>query len=459
MTSTVLNQIICDKKAWLNARRARQPLTSFQPLVQPAARDFYQAVSGKHTAFILECKKASPSKGILRADFDVVAIANVYREFATVVSVLTDETWFQGDYSFLAQVSCTIRQPILCKDFIIDAYQLWLARYYQADAVLLMLSVLDDQQYSALAALAHHLNMGVLTEVSTPAELDRALALHARVIGINNRNLHDLSIDMDKCRQLAPRVPAHVTLISESGIQCWQQLCQLRRYVHGFLIGSALMAERSLPFALRRLIFGEHKVCGLTRAQDAQAAYSAGACWGGLIFVAHSPRNVTLQPAKAIVDAAPLRYVGVFCNAPIEDIVACRRCLVLDAIQLHGDETSEYVAQLRQALPAETAIWKAFKVQAALPPRNWPNVDRYLLDNAAGGSGTCFDWSLLVGADLTDVIVAGGLNEVNCVDAVRRGAIRLDFNSGVEREPGIKDANKLNAVFHKLRELSLEVEQ
>ena len=166
--------------------------------------------------------------------------------------MLTDEKYFQGSFDFLPIVSQIAPQPILCKDFIIDPYQIYLARYYQADACLLMLSVLDDEQYRQLAAVAHSLEMGVLTEVSNEEELERAIALGAKVVGINNRDLRDLSIDLNRTRELAPKLGHNVTVISESGINTYAQVRELSHFTNGFLIGSALMAHDDLNAAVRR---------------------------------------------------------------------------------------------------------------------------------------------------------------------------------------------------------------
>ncbi|ALB66973.1 Indole-3-glycerol phosphate synthase / Phosphoribosylanthranilate isomerase [Cronobacter dublinensis 1210] len=448
---TVLAKIVADKALWVEARKAQQPLASFQNEIVPSARRFYDALQGARTAFILECKKASPSKGVIREDFDPARIAAVYKHHASVISVLTDEKYFQGSVEFLPIVSAIAHQPVLCKDFIIDPYQIYLARFYQADACLLMLSVLDDDQYRQLAAVAHSLSMGVLTEVSNEEELERAIRLEAKVVGINNRDLRDLSIDLNRTRELAPRLGHGVTVISESGIHTYGQVRELSRFANGFLIGSALMEHDDLETAVRQVLLGENKVCGLTRPQDAQSAWEAGAVLGGLIFVPSSPRAVTDEQARAVIDAAPLRYVGVFRDAPLDDIAAKAQQLALSAVQLHGDEDQTYISALRASLPATTAIWKAQSVSHALPARNLQYVDRYVLDNGQGGSGVQFDWSLLEGQSLNDVMLAGGLGADNCVQAAQLGCAGLDFNSGVESAPGIKDSDKLAAIFRTLR--------
>jgi len=448
---TVLAKIVADKAIWVEARKAQQPLASFQNDIVPSERHFYDALRGARTAFILECKKASPSKGVIRDDFDPARIAEVYKHHASAISVLTDEKYFQGSFDFLPVVSQIAPQPVLCKDFIIDAYQIYLARFYQADACLLMLSVLDDEQYRQLAAVAHSLNMGVLTEVSNEEELERAIALEAKVVGINNRDLRDLSIDLDRTRQLAPRLGAGVTVISESGINSYAQVRELSHFASGFLIGSALMGQDDLNAAVRSVLLGENKVCGLTRPEDASAAYEAGAIFGGLIFAASSPRVVTPEQAQAVMAGAPLRYVGVFRDNPVQDVVTLAETLSLSAVQLHGSEDQSYINTLRAALPESVAIWKALSVAHSLPVRDLHYVDRYLFDNGQGGSGQRFDWSLLKGQDLDNVLLAGGLAADNCVEAAKLGCRGLDFNSGVESAPGIKDSNKLAAVFKTLR--------
>jgi len=448
---TVLAKIVADKAVWVAARKEQQPLASFQNDVVPSMRSFYDALQGTRTAFILECKKASPSKGVIRNDFDPARIAGVYKHHASAISVLTDEKYFQGSFDFLPIVSAIAPQPILCKDFIIDPYQIYLARHYQADACLLMLSVLDDEQYRQLAAVAHSLKMGVLTEVSNEEELQRAIALEAKVVGINNRDLRDLSIDLNRTRQLAPRLGNSVTVISESGINTYAQVRELSHFANGFLIGSALMSHDDLDAAVKRVLLGENKVCGLTRAEDARAAHEAGAIYGGLIFVASSPRAVSDEQAQAVMQGAPLQYVGVFRNAPVEDVVAKAKALALSAVQLHGSEDQAYIDALRAVLPAQTQIWKALSVSDTLPPRNLQQVDKYLFDNGQGGSGQSFDWSLLTGEPLDNVLLAGGLSADNCVQAAKTGCAGLDFNSGVESEPGIKDASKLASVFRTLR--------
>ncbi|EKT56220.1 bifunctional indole-3-glycerol-phosphate synthase TrpC/phosphoribosylanthranilate isomerase TrpF [Providencia sneebia] len=448
MKATVLQKIVDDKVTYLAERKAKQPLDSFLNEVKPTERHFYDALSAKRPVFILECKKASPSKGLIRDDFDPAMIANAYAPYAAAISVLTDEKYFQGNMEYLTIVSQTVKQPVLCKDFIIDEYQIYLARYYQADAILLMLSVLDDEQYLALAKVAHQLNMGVLTEASNEEELQRAIKLKARVVGINNRDLRDLSIDLNRTKILAPKLPEGTIVISESGILRHQHIQFLAPFVNGFLIGSAIMEQENIDVALKKLFIGEHKVCGLTRVQDAKTALCAGATYGGLIFAESSPRKVTLSQASQIIHSTPLQYVGVFRNQSIDFIVHIAEQLALSAVQLHGDEDASYIGELRLRLPKHCEIWKAINMaQPNMTQYDGQPIDLLLLDNGTGGTGKTFDWSIIPESSQYRLMVAGGLNEHNCQQASQLLCNGLDFNSGVEIEPGIKCERKINQVF------------
>ena len=462
---TILQKIVLDKAQWVKAKETEFPLSQFKQNVQKSDRSFYDALAkGTHQkpAYILECKKASPSKGLIRAEFNLEDIANVYKHYATAVSVLTDEKYFQGNFEFLPLVRGIISQPVLCKDFMISEYQVYLARYYQADAILLMLSVVNDETYRVLADLAHSLGMGVLTETSNEKEFERALALGAKIIGVNNRNLHDLTVDLNRVVELtkkyADRIPADVRIISESGIYNHKQIRQLQKVAHGFLIGSSLMGNQDLNNAVRSVIFGENKVCGLTRAQDVKIVYENGALYGGLIFVEHSKRYVSLRQAQELVTAAPLRFVGVFQNQEIDFIVKIANQLQLYAVQLHGAETEAFITALRQQLPKNRQIWKAISInteaQSAVDFTDDLNVDRYIFDsqtaNQQGGTGKTFDWSLIPENLKHKIILAGGISPNNVEQAIQQNCLGLDLNSGIESSAGVKDQEKVRLVFEKI---------
>ncbi len=456
----VLARIVAHKRVEVARLKQQQPLADFMPQIVGSARDFLAALQQQGARFILECKKASPSKGLIRADFNLQELAQVYGQYADCISVLTDESFFQGSYDYLRTMRSLVDKPLLHKDFIIDPYQIYLGRHCGADAVLLMLSVLNDDEYRELANTAAQLNMTVLTEVSNSEETERAVALGAKLIGINNRDLRDLSTDLTTSFTLAKLIPADRTIVSESGIYSNQQVRHLSQVASAFLVGSSLMAQTDLAAATRALVLGEHKVCGLTRQEDAVAAYNSGACYGGLIFYPPSPRYVSPQQAAKVQQGAALKFVGVFVNADISQVAELAHNLHLSAVQLHGDEDDSYIHQLKPLLPASCQVWKAYRVKDTLPLFS-PLADRILLDayhpQQPGGSGLSFDWQLLSGRDsVQPIMLAGGLNSENCTLALTLPVAGLDFNSGLETAPGIKDAAKIQHAFSQIRDFHYE---
>lgn len=456
--SNILGQIVDHKRTEVAERKTQYPLSAFIDGIEPTKKSFYQALKDADVGYIFECKKASPSKGLIRPDFDLDAICSVYTQYASCISVLTDERYFQGSFDYLRKVTGMVEQPVICKDFFIDTYQVYLARSNGADAILLMLSVLDDHQYRELATLAQSFNMSILTEVSNEEEMHRALALEADIIGINNRNLRDLSTDTARTFELVQLIPQdrreELVVISESGIYHHQQVKDISRVADGFLVGSSLMAQDDIDKACRKLVFGEHKICGLGKPEDAVAAYQGGATFGGLIFFHKSPRNVNVQTAEQIVAAAPLDFVGVFVNEEIKKVAGIAEGLNLAAVQLHGSEDNAYIAELRAVLPKSCQIFKAKAVQDMLPVFD-EAVDRFVLDTyhqvLPGGSGKTFDWTLLEQLPQDKLfMLAGGLNPDNINDAARQVCVGLDINSGVEDAPGVKNADKIKQILSKI---------
>jgi indole-3-glycerol phosphate synthase/phosphoribosylanthranilate isomerase len=465
LQDTILGQIIDDKIEWVKNRKLEQPLIQFKDQLVDSDRHFYDALDQQESVFILECKKASPSKGLIRTEFDLDLIANVYKNHASAISVLADEKYFQGSFDYITKVRDIVTQPVICKDFIVDTYQIYLARHYKADAILLMLSVLDDDAYQAYRDTAHSLNMGVLTEISNEEERLRAVALGAKVIGINNRNLRDMSIDLNRTKALAEKIPADRIVISESGIYNHSQVVELSKYANGFLVGSSIMSQDDIDLACRKLILGENKVCGLTHAYQAANVYKAGAIYGGLIFVDTSSRFVDTEEARLVMLGAPLKYVGVFQNEDPELIAYTVKQLGLSVVQLHGNETPKDVKTLRNLLPQTgpkaCQIWKAHGVSQTLPDFEKFNVEKHLLDtrigNKIGGTGKVFDWSLLKNSkvDKNSILLAGGLTPENAREAALIGVSGLDFNSGLESAPGKKDPEKISHAFREIKKTML----
>lgn len=449
--NSVLKKIVKYKIDWVNINKKIMPLEKFHYKIQKSNKEFYNKLKYKNKFFILECKKSSPSSGIIRNNFNLKEIIKVYEQYATIISVLTDEKYFCGNFNFLLKTSKLTNLPILCKDFIIDEWQIYLARFYQADAILLMLSILNNDDYYRFAKIAHYLNMGVVTEIINKEELYRAINLKAKVIDINNRNLHDLSIDFNRTKKLSLLLPKNVKIISASGINNHNQIRKLSKYVDGFLIGSSLMLEKNLNIGIRKILFGENKVCGLSNLKDAQASFNAGAIYGGLIFIPKSLRYIDINKCINIIEKSNLQFVGVFYNAEINKVVSIVKYLNLDIVQLHGQENISYINKLKELIPDTCLIWKVFDMNIYQPNYNISEklVSRIVLDNG-GGTGKTFNWSLINKKFLKKIILSGGLSIFNCVEAIKLGCSGLDFNSKIEISPGIKDHKKLFKLFGKI---------
>ncbi len=253
----ILTEIIAHKHAEVAARRDKRPLAAVRRDAEAAspARSFAGAVARARPAVIAEIKRASPSAGLIRADFDPGAIAASYENAgATALSVLTDEGFFQGADSHLVTARAATRLPALRKDFIVDPYQVYESRALGADCLLLIAAALDPGQLAALAALAADIGVDVLVEVHDRHELDLALTLNPPLVGINNRDLRTFTTSLDTTLGLLGGIPDGVTVVTESGIHDREDVGRLRAAgVHAFLVGTAFMRERDPGAALGRL--------------------------------------------------------------------------------------------------------------------------------------------------------------------------------------------------------------
>ncbi len=462
MSENILAEIVANKRRELQVRKNLTSLDFLKNSVKPSDKSFYDALNNDLSDFIFECKKASPSRGLIREDYNLEEIIDTYKDFASAISVLTDNKYFKGSFAHLSQVSQQVEQPVLCKDFFIDIYQVYEACHYGADAILLMLSVVNDDEYRLLANVAEELSLDVLTEVHDEIELERAIQLNAKIIGINNRNLKDLSIDIATTEKLSQLVPDEIRnkclLISESGIKNHQDVKRLAPIVSGFLVGSSIMSEDNIRKQCKKLIYGLTKICGLTSQKDALAAFDNGAVYGGLIFHPASPRYVSPETALDIIKQVHLDYVGVFVNEPLDNLADIVLKLDLKILQLHGDESTDYINSLKERLP-HCEIWKAISVKTKstlteLDLESSTHIDRFLLDThdakQRGGSGRQFDWKVLNRVNKENIILAGGLNIDNLDTAKKHNTFALDINSGAEESPGKKSNDLLNKLFKKL---------
>lgn len=466
-----------------------------------------------------EIKRASPSKGDIDIDANAAQQALLYaRGGASVISVLTEPKWFKGHLEDLRAARDAIahlpnRPALLRKDFIIDSYQIDEARLYGADTVLLIVAMLTEAQLFDLYAYARSLGMEPLVEVNNTAEMAVARKLGARVVGVNNRNLHDFVVDLETTSKLAVGLDESMTLCALSGITGRQDVVKYATEgVKAVLVGEALMraadkgafidalrgrgagAVRDTDTAQaaadrRRLV----KICGTRTVEGALAAAEAGADLIGIILVPGRRRTVDVATARAIVEAVRSRrstqppssdaadgasekklpedaswfdlqlhglrqsrrplVVGVFQNQPLEHVLRVRAEAELDVVQLHGDEPLDWA----RLIPG--TVFRAFSPQErGLAQQGMHALP--LIDGAAGdvkgGTGETVDWTAAakVVRDNGNLpcLLAGGLNPENVADAIRAtGAAGVDVSSGVETD-GVQDPAKIAAFVRAARE-------
>ena len=435
----VLGQIVAHKRTEVADRLANFDASG----VEPTRRSLRAALAQPGARFVMEVKRASPSGH--RSAHSVETAIRAYAGVADGVSVLTDAKYFGGSFEALRTVRAAYDGPILAKDFVLGAAQVAEARLHGADAVLCMMSVLDDDAARAVLAEAGRLRMDVLVEVHDETELARALGLGATLVGINNRDLKSLTTDLAVTERLSALVPEGVTLVSESGIASRADVERLGAYADAFLVGSSLMASADMFEAARALVFGRVKICGLTRSQDIAASAAAGATHAGLILVADTPRALCVEQAGPLADDARahgLKPVGVFRDTEEAEVAAAADRLGLAAVQLHGSESPEQVAELRQSFSGE--IWTAGFTERG--------GDRLLFDAPGGGTGEACDWGAVRAHPAkATAFLAGGIEADNARAAQATGVHGLDASSRLEAAPGIKDHAKLQAMFGALR--------
>ena len=259
--SDILNKILETKRGEVAAAQANTALAAMQALAEsaPKTRDFVGAIRAKiavgKAAVIAEIKKASPSKGVIRTDFKPAEIAKSYEQGgAACLSVLTDEQYFQGSVEYLKQARTACKLPVLRKDFMIDAYQVYEARAMGADCILLIAAAIDLAKMRELESIAHKLGMAVLVEVHNGEELTLALQLETPLLGINNRNLRTFDVTLDTTLELLPHIPQGKIVVTESGIFTSEDVKLMRNNnVHTFLVGEAFMRQNDPGAELKKV--------------------------------------------------------------------------------------------------------------------------------------------------------------------------------------------------------------
>ena len=257
----ILNRIVADNLRELETRKLSFPLEELKrvALEQPPPLDFASALRGDRVKLIAEVKKASPSRGVIRSDFNPVEIAQTYASNgASAISVLTEPRYFQGSLNHLKGIRDVLgnkRLPLLRKDFLCDPYQVYESRAYGADSLLLIATILRPEKLEELLRLSHELNMSCLVEVHSEAEVEIALRSRARIIGINNRDLRTFAVDLTVTKRLRPLIPSDIIVVSESGIKDRSDMVKLRKWgVDAVLIGESLLSAPDITAKMKELL-------------------------------------------------------------------------------------------------------------------------------------------------------------------------------------------------------------
>ena len=429
---------------------------------------FEAALRQQDFNFICEVKKASPSKGIIAEHFPYLDIAKEYEVAgAAAISVLTEPDFFKGDKKYLQEIASTVKIPVLRKDFIIDEYQIYQAKVWGASAILLICACLDVPTLTKFRKLADSLGLSSLVEAHDEQEVQMAIDCGARIIGVNNRNLKDFTVDVQNSVRLRNLVQDDVIFVSESGLETPEDI----QVLWDNNIGVALMGETFMrsPNKVEKLayLYGptyytpKIKICGISKVETIPAIVDAKPDYMGLVF-APSKRQVTVEQAKILVEELHKQYkiktVGVFVNETVENLLKIAEDVKLDVIQLHGDEDESFIQILKEQSNVE--VWKAVQVRGAEDAEKWidSSADMLLFDayhkDERGGTGEVFDWSSLDEFE-RPFMLAGGIDSTNVARAIR--TVRpygIDISSGIETN-GVKDNEKMKAFTNIVRTIAL----
>lgn len=464
----ILDQIVERTRIDLEARKQEVSLQEIQERAMelPAPRDALAALRKQNRVHVIaEVKRASPSKGLLAPDFDPVGLAQTYEQSgASVISVLTEPHFFQGSPSYLSAIKQAVRLPVLCKDFLFEEYQVYEARSWGADLILLICAILDDRQLRHLMDVAHSLGMNCLVEAHNAEEVQRAVEAGARIIGVNSRDLHTFKMYPGLIRELRSLIPANCVLVAESGIHTPADARRLARYdVQAMLVGESLVTSRDIPGQLAGLLRGANdsvqvKICGLSQAGHIHTAVEAGTDLFGLVFYEPSHRYVTPEQAQRLVQSLAERrfqveVVGLFVNKEIDFINDVAEQVGLDIVQLHGNESPEFCQSIKR--PVLKALHMNEQLDDGLLLDYRATSWRLLLDTPTpgwGGSGATHDWERArTIAQQQPIILAGGLHPSNVSEAIASvHPWGVDVSSGVETNK-IKDETKIRAFIEQAR--------
>jgi indole-3-glycerol phosphate synthase/phosphoribosylanthranilate isomerase len=521
MADTILDQLANYARYRVREAEKKVPLEEVRRRAEEAAKNtpeerkflFEKNISGDGMHLICECKKASPSKGLISPDFPYLKIARNYEEGgASAISCLTEPKWFLGKKEYLKEIAESVSLPVLRKDFTVDSYMIYETKTLGASAVLLICSLLSEETLREWIGICDSLGLSALVEAHDEREVEMAGRAGARVIGVNNRNLKDFTVDIHNAGRLRKYAPEQAIFVAESGIHKREDVKALEAdKVHAALIGEQLMRAKDQKEEIRKLLGPtlQHesgqadlspadgrpeenqdidqkekeavnpkqdfrrdqtekvknptkiKICGMQRPSDIEAVNEVLPDWAGFIFVPGRRRYVTYEKAKELIAGLDRRIeaVGVFVNAGTAEIRKAVQETGIRTVQLHGQETEEDIKELRASIPGIRII-KAFRIEKVedIEAAEKSSADLVLLDHGPGGTGQGFNWSL-VKSMKRPFLLAGGLDSENVDRAIESlHPYGVDASSSLETD-GKKDPDKIRSFAEAVRNAKNRVEQ
>ncbi|MBN2280858.1 MAG: bifunctional indole-3-glycerol-phosphate synthase TrpC/phosphoribosylanthranilate isomerase TrpF [Candidatus Marinimicrobia bacterium] len=458
----IIDEIIQNKRKEVDQRKSFVSIEKIKAGLSPSVRDFKMAISKGHGLnLIAEVKRKSPSKGTIRNDVNIFEIVKIYSQnhFVSAISFLTDYQYFGGTLEEMLQISLQTTKPVLCKDFIIDEYQIYEARYFGADAILLIASELTTETMEHFINIAKSLKMDCLVEVHNEDEIVKLPSI-VDIAGINNRNLKDFTISLDTTKKLSEKLRKKSNIIvTESGINTRNDVKKIIDFADAILVGTSLMLNENPSARIASLFKPDIKICGITQLKDAIYCGENGVDYLGFIFSQKSKRytdpRVSAAISTEIKDLFPqVKLVGVFVNEDPKRVLDIMNRCQLDLAQLHGDETESFYYNFQDR------VIKVFRIENQLDQIKINQINncqaKYVLmdtysPNVYGGTGQSFNWKNIEKIKHRNLFVAGGINSENYTDILGYKPDVLDISSGVENSPGIKDYKKIDQILKGLK--------
>ncbi len=444
----ILDEIVAKRKEYYEKKMEEIPLNNLLAKIGNVKKEhkLYNLCKKKEFIFFTECKKASPSKGLISPDYPYLEIAKAYDRAKTdVISCLTEPSYFMGSDEHFINIKKNVNALMLRKDFIFSEYQIFESKLMGADVILLICAILNDYELKKYLKLIESLGMCALVETHDEEEIKRAINVGAKVIGVNNRNLKDFTVDFENALRLRREYP-DIYMISESGVKTPKDIHDLKLAgLNGCLVGEALMRAEDPYKELLKYKEASYipkiKFCGMRRKEDIDFVNYLKPDYIGFVFAEISKRRLTLKQALRLKKglSEDILTVGVFLNQPISFIVEACKMGVIDIIQLHGDEDDNYIKALKKQVDNEIiSVYRTSRY-----------AEYVMYDSKDPGQGKRTTYYNR--AKNKPVFLAGGINIDNIDEIKKLKPYAIDMSSSIETD-GCKDFEKMKEIIKKVRD-------